>query len=87
MRFMKRQAYTIASEMLYFALLGVNKTRLTYSCSLSHKRGEKYITTLLKNGLLEKKEDIFHTTKKGIQFLEIYQKLERLWNTTYTRAP
>jgi predicted transcriptional regulator len=67
--------------MLYGALSGIQKTHLIYSCNLSHKMCKKYITTLLKNGLLEKKEDRFHTTKKGIIFLETYKKLEHLWNT------
>jgi predicted transcriptional regulator len=41
---------------------------------------EKYITTLLETGLLEKKRNRFHTTKKGIKFIEIYQELERLFD-------
>jgi predicted transcriptional regulator len=45
---------------------------------------QKYITNLLKKGLLEKKEDRFHTTKKGIKFVETYQKLELLSEKTLT---
>lgn len=81
---MKRQRYAIASEILYAALSGAKKSHLMYSCYLDHKRGEKYIKTLLKKGLLEKKEDRFHTTKKGIQFIETYQKLEHIWDNNLT---
>jgi predicted transcriptional regulator len=75
----KRQSYAIASEILYTALSGVHKTRMMYSCNLSNEGCTKYINSLLRKRLLEKKEDRFHTTKRGIQFIETYQKLERLW--------
>ena len=77
---MKRQTYEIASEMLYVALSWVHKTSLLYSCNLSNQICNKYISSLLRNGLLEKREDKFHTTKKGVQFIQTYQKLEGLWN-------
>lgn len=79
---MKRQTYTILSEMLFVALTEIQKTRLAYSCKIRHEMCDKNITILLKNGLLEKKEDRFHTTKKGLQFIKIYQELEDLLNTT-----
>lgn len=77
---MIRSSYTIISEILYLALGGAHKTSLINSCKLSNKTCKKYITTLLEKGLLEKSGNRFHTTKKGIQFLETYQKLERLWD-------
>lgn len=66
----RRQSYTIASELLYTALSGVHKTRMMYSCNLSQEIGTKYINSLLRKRLLEKKGDRFHTTKRGIQFIE-----------------
>jgi predicted transcriptional regulator len=79
MRFVKRQPYAIVSEILHTALTDVNKTRLMYSCNLSYEMCDKYIGSLLRKGLLEKKEEVFHTTKKGIQFIQTYQKLKCLW--------
>ena len=81
MRLMKRQSYDLAGEMLFFALSGVKKTNFIYACNLSSRICEKYISLLMGNGLLEKKGDYFHTTKKGIKYLETYQKLDSLWNT------
>jgi predicted transcriptional regulator len=81
---MRRSKYEIMSEMLYLALPGAYKTSFINSCIISHKMCEKYITTLLKKGLLEEKDGRFHTTKKGIQFLEAYQKLELLWEKNVT---
>jgi predicted transcriptional regulator len=79
-----RSQYEIVSEILYLALGEVHKTSLINSCKLSHKMCEKYITTLLETGLLEKKRNRFHTTKKGIKFIEIYQELERLFDKNVT---
>ena len=81
---MRRSKYEILAEMIYVALSGVHKTSFINSCKISHKMCEKYIISLLKKGLLEEKDDRFHTTKKGIQFLETYQKLERLWDNNAT---
>ena len=79
---MKRQTYAIASEILYAALSGVQKTRLQYSCNLGQEMCNKYISSLLGNGLLEKRYKEFYTTKKGIKFIETFQKLEDLWKIT-----
>jgi len=80
MRYMKRQPCTIASEMLYAAVEGVRKTHFISSCNLSYKVCEKYVAILLRDGLLEKKEDQFYTTEKGVQFIKTCQKLEHLWS-------
>jgi predicted transcriptional regulator len=77
---MRRAFYTIMSEILYLGLGGVVKTNLINSCKISNKMCEKYITTLLEKGLFEKNGNHFHTTLKGIQFIETYQELERLWD-------
>ena len=79
---MNRHSYDIAAEMLFLAFSGVKKTNFIYSCNLSFKIRDKYLRLLLENGLIEKKGDCFHSTQKGIRFLETYQKLECLWNTT-----
>jgi predicted transcriptional regulator len=79
MRYMgRRSAYAIMSELLYVAVSGVSRTFLINSCNIHYKVCEKYITTLLEKGLLEKRGNHFHTTKKGVQFLETYQELENL---------
>ena len=76
MRYMRRERFAIISEMLYQALGGASKTSICNSCTLSSKICDKYFAILLVNGLLEKSENFFYTTKKGKQFLTTYQKLE-----------
>lgn len=85
MRYMKRQSFAIASEMLYSAIGGVRKTHFVHSCNLSTKLCEKYIQLLLKKRFLEKKEDQFKTTEKGIQFLKTYKRVEHLWSVKNRR--
>ena len=76
MRYMRRERFAIISEILYHALGGASKTSICDSCNLSTRIYGKYVAILLMNGLLEKNENLFYTTKKGKQFLTTYQKLE-----------
>jgi len=78
---MKRSFYEIIAEILQVAKNGgVKKTRIMYSCNLSHCMTENFINYLLEADLL-RKGNSFHTTEKGLQFLQTYQTLELLLNT------
>ena len=79
---MRRESFAIASEILYHTLGGARKTSIASSCNLSTKVCGKYVTILLRKGLLETNEDYFYTTEKGKQFLATYQKLELIWSTS-----
>lgn len=76
MRYMRRERFAIISEILYQALRGASKTSICKSCNLSTKICGKYFAISLMHGLLEKNENLFYTTKKGIKFLTTYKKLE-----------
>ena len=77
---MIRSSFEIIAEMLRAAKHGAKKTRIMYSCNLSYGATEEYLTYLLEAGLL-RIGNSFHTTDKGIQFLNAYQTLELLLNT------
>jgi len=77
---MIRSYFEIIAEMLRVAKHGAKKTRIMYSCNLSYGVTEEYLTYLLKAGLL-RIGNSFHTTDKGIRFLNAYQTLELLLNT------
>ena len=77
---MKRSPLEIIAEMLQVAKNGAKKTRIMYSCNLNYGMTEGFITYLLEAGLLRKGSS-FHTTEKGLQFLQGYQTLELLLNT------
>lgn len=74
---MKRSLFEIIAEMLQVGKHGAKKTRIMYSCNLSYRMTEKFLTYLLEADLL-REGNSFHTTEKGLQFLRAYQTLELL---------
>jgi len=74
---MKRNRLAIIAEILQAAKDGAKKTHIMYRCNLSYRQTIKFITDLLENGLL-RIGNSYHTTKKGLQFLQAYQTLELL---------
>jgi len=75
-----RSSFEIIAEILRVAKNGAKKTRIMYACGLSHKFTEQYLILLLETGLLRIGSS-YHTTEKGIQFLQNYQTIELLLNT------
>ena len=75
-----RSSFEIIAEILKTAKNGTKKTRIMYSCGLSYRFVQKYLTLLLETGLL-RIGNSYHTTDKGMRFLRKYQTLELLLNT------
>lgn len=67
----KRDRHDIVVEILEKAKSGRKKTELMRSVGLSHLQLKQYLTILLEKGLLEIDENnLFTTSKKGLEFLE-----------------
>jgi predicted transcriptional regulator len=77
-----RSSFEIIAEILKVAKNGAKKTRIMYTCGLSHKFTEKYLALLLELDLL-RIGNSHHTTEKGMQFLKNYQTIELLLNTRH----
>jgi len=77
---MRRSFFEIIAEILQVAKNGAKKTRITRSCNLSYDLTENFLAYLLDTDLLRIGHS-YHTTKKGLRFLQIYQTLELLLNT------
>ena len=75
-----RSFFEIIAEILRVARNGAKKTRIMYSCNLSYRMTEKFLTYLLEADLL-RIGNSFHTTEKGLQFLRAYQTLELILST------
>jgi len=75
-----RSSFEIIAEILKVAKNGAKKTRIMYSCGLSYRFTGKYIALLLEIGLLRIGSS-YHTTQKGLQFLQNYQTMELLLKT------
>ena len=75
-----RSSFEIIAEILDAAKNGAKKTRIMYACGLSYRFVQKYLELLLETGLLTQGNS-YHTTDKGIGFLNKYQTLDLLLNT------
>jgi predicted transcriptional regulator len=81
----KRSDIDIMANILSAAKKGAKKTRIMYTCNLSHSQLKVYLQILLEMGLLashSKKEgaklNYFKTTSKGFKFLDAYRALKKL---------
>ncbi len=79
-RSMRRSFFEIVAEILQTAKKGAKKTRITNSCKISNGMTKEFLNYLLRADLL-RVGNSFHTTEKGLQFLQAYQTLELLLNT------
>ena len=74
----------IISLLLQVSLSDVNATRkitrLMYNALLNHPQLKEYWTALTEEGLLayDDATQSFKTTEKGLRFLEVFSKLDRL---------
>ncbi len=74
----------IISLLLQVSLSDVNATRkitrLMYNALLNHPQLKEYWTALTEEGLLayDDATQSFITTEKGLRFLEVFSKLDRL---------
>jgi predicted transcriptional regulator len=81
----KRSDIDIMANILSAANKGTKKTRIMYSCNLSHSQLQIYLQILRELGFLgshSKKDDAklnyFKTTTKGFKFLDAYRALKSL---------
>ena len=74
----------IIANILENARDGVNKTKLMYSSNLSFQHFNSYLEFLFDRKLLDVVEEgrqiYIKTTRKGIEFLRLYRKIERIIN-------
>ena len=68
-----RHSLDIVRDMLSVASVKARKTRIMYQANLSFVQLEKYLGDLLEKGLLDYDGDSYYlTTKKGLEFLRLY---------------
>jgi predicted transcriptional regulator len=69
-----RCSLDIAREVLSIASVRARKTRIMYGANLSFRQVQKYLSTLLRSGLLEHNDDSgYLITKAGKEFLSLYE--------------
>ena len=70
-----RHSLDIVSDMLSAASVKARKTRIMYQANLSFTQVEKYLHSLLENGLLcHDGDSCYSVTQKGLEFLKLYSE-------------
>jgi len=72
------------ADILQRAVTGAKKTWLLYSANLSYSQHQKYLSTLVDLGLLSKKNGLYSTTQKGMDFISSYQTLTGLLGENFS---
>ena len=83
----RRDRHDIVAEILHHARGGKIKTHIMYKAKLSYYQIQEYLPLLLKKGFLENKtikqkrqdKTMYKTTKKGIEFLEHLESVNKLF--------
>ena len=75
-----RSRTDIVGLILEAANGGATKTKIMYKAFLSFSQLREYLGVLQKNGLIEYEDGMraYRTTEKGIQFLEIQNRMDEL---------
>ena len=59
---------------------GGTKTQIMHSANLNHQQIERYLTLLIKRGLLkrekQRKKRLFKTSEKGLKYIREYRELK-----------
>ena len=84
MTFLNRSRFEIMADILQRAVTGAKKTWLLYSANLSYSQHQKYLSTLVNLGLLSKKNGLYSTTQKGMDFIASYQTLTALLGENFS---
>ena len=78
MKMLKRSKHVIISEILDICKDGANKTRIVYQANLNFRTVDPYIDLLIKNNLLEVKQEknvSYETTDKGKKMLNDFKQI------------
>jgi predicted transcriptional regulator len=74
----RRDRHDIVVDMLRNAKGGIKRTNLMHKAKLSHTQLKLYLYVLNENGLLESSNGILKTTRKGAEFIKVFESLNFL---------
>ena len=75
---MRRCDFEICADLLRVARGGARKTQLVYRANLNFKVVKRYLSVLLRNGLLEVDPPFYSSTEKGEEFLRLFDKVRAI---------
>ena len=74
----RRDRHDIVVDMLKNAKGGIKRTNLMHKAKLSHTQLKLYLYVLNENGLLESSNGLLKTTRKGAEFIKVFESLNFL---------
>lgn len=74
----RRDRHDIVVDMLRNAKGGIKRTNLMHKAKLSHTQLKLYLYVLNENGLLESSNGLLKTTRKGAEFIKVFESLNFL---------
>jgi predicted transcriptional regulator len=82
-----RSRTDIVGLILEAANGGATKTRIMYKAFLSYAQLKEYLTVLLEKDVLEYEDEtqLFRTTEKGLQLLQMYNQFDELMSIQTVR--
>lgn len=84
---MERKEFDVVADILRAAALGSKESEIIAGCDLDRKSIEKYMPAIMLLKLVSVKketENVYQTTKKGIEFLRFYHGLRwLLWGKDF----
>jgi len=83
----RRDRHDIVAEILNYAKGGKIKTHIMYKAKLSYSQINEYLNLLIEKGFMEsmtikrrtQTHKMYRTTKKGIEFLNRLESMNKLW--------
>ena len=81
---MREHFIEIVVKLLRAAEDETSKTEIMHNCHINFGTATKTIDTLLKEEMLEKIKDHYHTTPKGSSFINEFKKIENIF---YSKPP
>jgi len=76
-----RDRPTIIAELLKAATAGSTKTHLMYNTYTSSPQMNAYLKTVIDCGLIRFDDGHYFTTQKGLQFIELVNRMHKLIGT------
>ena len=71
---MRRNNLDICADILQVSQSGAKKTQIVYKANLNFMIVKKYLGNLIEKGFMEKNDNHYFTTNKGVNFLESYEE-------------
>jgi len=72
---MRRDGVEICADLLHTARGGARKTQLVYRVNLNFKVVNRYLSVLLRNGLMVVDPPFYSSTEKGEEFLRLFDMI------------